>query len=849
LSALLDRFDASDLAIATARIGAEGTITPSATGVGAVTADLDVDIDGLSHTDPALAETLGQAIGLVGRLDWSDGAPIRLSDIALSSGNVSVSGAVTADPGDGAVPLDFDIDAVVGNLARFATISGQDLSGALQASLTGTADPLSGAFDIALSGTGRDLRAAPSVPEGLLAGETRLDIEASRDTEGTRVEALRIDGTQVFVDMAGDLSSQGGGLRATARLADVGLILPELSGPATADATIASGEEGWNVVAAVTGPGGIDAQATALVGVSGGLLDIPSDGPLPVDFDIDASVADLAPFSPFAGQALSGALDAQLSGNADVRALTFDIALDGTARNLRAAPAVPNALLAGETRLVLQASNGADGLEIGRLTVDGTQITLDASGDLTTGGNGLSATARLANLGLLTDAIQGPASVTAEVARATQGWHIDANLRGPGGLTARTRGLVGLDGGRVDITATGSAPLALANRFIAPRSVNGQLSFDIAVRGQPGLGAVSGRFSTTGARVAAPTFRLAVENLGLDGSLSGGRVSFNGTGNVSSGGRLGLSGTVDAGGPGIPGSIDITLDSVQLVDPSLYTVLVSRADLSVTGPLAVAPRVGGRVDLGQSELRVPETGLGSAPPIPDIRHVGETAAERGTRAAAGLLARQSGGGGGSTSVGLDIDINAPGRIFLRGRGIDAEFGGSIRIAGNSAAIIPSGQFELIRGRISILGTRLDLTEARPRSRAISTRSCACVPKAGRAATGSSSPSMARPPPPISRSAPIPSCRKTRSSRSFSSGARFRPCRPSSFCNWPTPQALWPAEAPTAVSWRTSATVSASTIWTSRPTSRATRPCARAGTCRTTSTPMSRSVAVAKASCR
>jgi translocation and assembly module TamB len=510
--------------------------------------------------------------------------------------------------------------------------------------------------------------------------------------------------------MAGDLSSQGGGLRATARLADVGLILPELSGPATADATIASGEEGWNVVAAVTGPGGIDAQATALVGVSGGLLDIPSDGPLPVDFDIDASVADLAPFSPFAGQALSGALDAQLSGNADVRALTFDIALDGTARDLRAAPAVPNALLAGETRLVLQASNGADGLEIGRLTVDGTQITLDASGDLTTGGNGLSATARLANLGLLTDAIQGPASVTAEVARATQGWDIDANLRGPGGLTARTRGLVGLDGGRVDITANGSAPLALANRFIAPRSVNGQLSFDIAVRGQPGLGAVSGRFSTTGARVAAPTFRLAVENLGLDGSLSGGRVSFNGTGNVSSGGRLGLSGTVDAGGPGIPGSIDITLDSVQLVDPSLYTVLVSRADLSVTGPLAVAPRVGGRVDLGQSELRVPETGLGSAPPIPDIRHVGETAAERGTRAAAGLLARQSGGGGGSTSVGLDIDINAPGRIFLRGRGIDAEFGGSIRIAGNSAAIIPSGQFELIRGRISILGTRLDLTE-------------------------------------------------------------------------------------------------------------------------------------------
>jgi translocation and assembly module TamB len=89
--------------------------------------------------------------------------------------------------------------------------------------------------------------------------------------------------------------------------------------------------------------------------------------------------------------------------------------------------------------------------------------------------------------------------------------------------------------------------------------------------------------------------------------------------------------------------------------------------------------------------------------------VGESAAERQTRAAAGLL-RSRNGSGGSGAVGLDLQINAPGRIFLRGRGIDAEFGGAIRIAGSSAAVIPSGQFDLIRGRISILGTRLDLTE-------------------------------------------------------------------------------------------------------------------------------------------
>jgi translocation and assembly module TamB len=57
-------------------------------------------------------------------------------------------------------------------------------------------------------------------------------------------------------------------------------------------------------------------------------------------------------------------------------------------------------------------------------------------------------------------------------------------------------------------------------------------------------------------------------------------------------------------------------------------------------------------------------------------------------------------------------VAAPSRIFVRGRGIDAELGGQIRLAGTTDAVIPSGQFDLIRGRLDILGKRLVLTEAR-----------------------------------------------------------------------------------------------------------------------------------------
>jgi translocation and assembly module TamB len=49
---------------------------------------------------------------------------------------------------------------------------------------------------------------------------------------------------------------------------------------------------------------------------------------------------------------------------------------------------------------------------------------------------------------------------------------------------------------------------------------------------------------------------------------------------------------------------------------------------------------------------------------------------------------------------------------VRGRGIDAEFGGDLRLTGPVSDVVPVGSFELIRGRIVILGQRIVFTEGR-----------------------------------------------------------------------------------------------------------------------------------------
>jgi translocation and assembly module TamB len=61
-------------------------------------------------------------------------------------------------------------------------------------------------------------------------------------------------------------------------------------------------------------------------------------------------------------------------------------------------------------------------------------------------------------------------------------------------------------------------------------------------------------------------------------------------------------------------------------------------------------------------------------------------------------------------IGLDIRINAPNQIFVRGRGLDVELGGALRIRGTTTDIEPVGRFELRRGRLIVLGQRIDFDE-------------------------------------------------------------------------------------------------------------------------------------------
>jgi translocation and assembly module TamB len=92
---------------------------------------------------------------------------------------------------------------------------------------------------------------------------------------------------------------------------------------------------------------------------------------------------------------------------------------------------------------------------------------------------------------------------------------------------------------------------------------------------------------------------------------------------------------------------------------------------------------------------VPSTGFASASDLEAVRHVGDSAAVRATRARAGIGAAGSNGraaaGAPAGRTGrVNLLIDAPNRIFLRGRGLDAELGGTMTLGGTLRALSPSG---------------------------------------------------------------------------------------------------------------------------------------------------------------
>jgi translocation and assembly module TamB len=411
----------------------------------------------------------------------------------------------------------------------------------------------------------------------------------------------------------------------------------------------------------------------------------------------------------------------------------------------------------GGHRLTLAApatlTYGSDGLDIKNLTllVDAGRLSLSGHAGSTLALKGTASSLPLAAADLfspglgLSGVADGEATIGGTPSNPTGDWRV--RLQRVVAPQMRNAGLPALDvagsgrlaGGRTSIDATINAGTGNAVRVTgsAPLAPDGPL--DVKIDGALDARLANSMLSVSG-RHAAGSLAVALQLRGTIAKpqaqgtvrLSGGELRDDQTGFKLSGvtgifvangstiridhlaGTTPNAGSISATGEvrldptaGLPGSIRLTGQHAQLVANDILSATADMA-LDISGPLAQRPRVDGHITIVGMDISVPSRFASVAAPIPGTKHLNPTATAR-ARLALAAKAKGSGARAPPFDATLAVTISAMNRIFVRGRGIYAELGGNLHVNGSARDPQVTGGFELLRGSLMLLSSRLTFT--------------------------------------------------------------------------------------------------------------------------------------------
>lgn len=283
-----------------------------------------------------------------------------------------------------------------------------------------------------------------------------------------------------------------------------------------------------------------------------------------------------------------------------------------------------------------------------------------------------------------------------------------ANAADGSGLGINGGGTVDTGSRALSLDFSGGVPFSFLASKLAPSglSLTGTSNVNVQVRGSFNSPVIGGSLSTSGARFVAAASGIAINDIRAEIAMANNTATIRTlTGNLSTGGSLSGSGTVGmAAGSGFPADIKLRITDGRYTDGRVVTTTMN-GDLAIRGPLVSQPTLSGTINLEKTVITVPDRLPGSLAAL-DVRHKNETKAVRAQQEA---LSPSTASGGGSGALTLDLTVNANNQIFVTGRGLDAELGGSLKLTGSTAAPQAVGEFTLRRGRLSLLGRRLTFT--------------------------------------------------------------------------------------------------------------------------------------------
>lgn len=600
-------------------------------------------------------------------------AAFALADEILRLRDISLSGPATDLKGEAEVALDTllatgGLAGRINDLAALEPWTGQALTGSL--GLDARLDGGAGRQDAVVTLDVEDLT-------GDFGALRRASIEASVEDA---MDRLGVDATV----RAGGFSQPEPGFA----LEDATLRLTGDRRLFTLDATAGGEMNGPFNVAAKARADVLGAARTVFLDELGGVFQAQTIRlRTPATLKLEDGVLDIDQLDLMIG-------DARIQGN---------LLLDQPRERARAG------LVIDELPLAMLAEFGAPPLHgnlVGRLDLDGPLAAPVIGGNIEIAGLGLDDGA---------ESPARPADVAIDLAlrdgRLTSEARIDGLGDGP--ITAEFRLPVRLSLQPYALDLPETLPLdgrIAAQSRLAPlvalaaldgQQVDGALDMDLRLEGTVARPRVDGRLAITEGQLSDAASGIVLAGLEIVLVGQGDRLvveTFRA--HDRAGGELGLTGGVAIEPEaGFPFHFDLTTRELRVLDSDLgratATVAIVAEGSTEGGGLT------GNITVPRADLRIPSGG-GIEPAVLDVEVRGEPPRH----------APEPGAGPERQpfAMALDLAIDMPARIFVRGRGLDTEWGGQLTVTGTTLAPVIQGAIDYRRGFLDFLDRRFMIRE-------------------------------------------------------------------------------------------------------------------------------------------
>jgi translocation and assembly module TamB len=245
--------------------------------------------------------------------------------------------------------------------------------------------------------------------------------------------------------------------------------------------------------------------------------------------------------------------------------------------------------------------------------------------------------------------------------------------------------------GALDMKLAGSLDLGLANPLLEAggKHVTGALTVDTTVTGAMANPEIGGTVKLANGSVRDYTQGINLTDITGQFTGSHGTLQIQSLTARAAPGNVSITGTIGVLQPHIPMDVKLTAKNAQPIASNIVTANVD-ADIHVSGTAREELTVDGNVRINRADIEIP-SGFPPDVAVLDVRRPGQAPPPRPAK---------------PLVVNLKITVDAPRQILVKGRGLDSELGGEIKIRGTSDTPIVNGDFNLQRGSFTLGSSQL-----------------------------------------------------------------------------------------------------------------------------------------------